>query len=292
MYLGLEVLRSLDLFAPSVATLLSGHPTAFLYGSVAADIPVGKRYAPEERHPHTWAVGWEMYRQAGGDPCLRATALGYLCHLAADVAAHESFVPRMLLLTASTRGVGHSYWEHRMDVEVGGEHLRLARSLVLELDHTRSDDLMDRVLARTLFSFETNRRIFQGVVRLMDHDRWHTLFDALVDVSRWELPSDQVDGQLRNAFALTAGFLRAWGGSEAARRDPTGRLALGRAKRIRRRILRREGLTAGGTLRTAADRFYPLPNLDDGLWGRRGETPGTAERARRTLAVAPRRKAG
>lgn len=294
VHLGLEILGSLNLFSPALASLLSANALDFLYGSVAADIPVGKRYAPEDRHPHAWHVGWEMYGAAGDDPALRAAALGYLSHLAADVTAHEVFVPRMLLLTASTKGVGHSYWEHRMDGEVGEDAIRMARSLVLERDHRRADRLLDSVLDRTLLSFRANRRIFSGMVRVLDDDRWQTFFDALVDVSRWDLEASTARTFMRHTFHGVAEFLREMEDAPVTRRDPTGEEELGRAKRLRRRVLRRDGLSAQPGLSRAADRHFPVPDgRDIGLWRRRGQTAGLAERTRdRLLAPARRRLAG
>ena len=49
---------------------------------------------------------------------LKAMGLGYLTHLAADTIAHNLFIPRQLVLTSSTAGLGHSYWEARMDTHL------------------------------------------------------------------------------------------------------------------------------------------------------------------------------
>lgn len=291
VYLGLELLGSLDLIAAPTAALLSAHPVEFLYGSVAADIPLGKQYADDERHPHAWNTGWEMYEAAGGDSALRAAAVGYLTHLAADANAHEVFVPRMLLLTASTRGVGHSYWEHRMDGEMGEDNIRLARSLVLERDHRRADELMDGVLDRTLLSFRANRRIFNGMVRFLDDDRWQTFFEALLDVSRWELETSTARTFMRDAFHNVAEFLRDREDARITERDPTGEEELGRAKRLRREVLRRDGLSAQPGLARAADHHFPVPDTRDiGLWRRRGRTAAVAGSARRALLGPARRR--
>lgn len=291
VYLGLELLASLDLVAPAVASLLSAHPVEFLYGSVAADIPIGKRYAADERHPHAWSTGWEMYGEAGPDSALRASAVGYLTHLAADVTAHEVFVPRMLLLTASSRGVGHSYWEHRMDREIAPEHLPLARSLVLDRNNRDADELLDRVLDRTLLSFSANRRIFHGMVRMLDDDRWQTFFGALTDISRWELEPPVARSLMRSTFAGAVSFLRGGRASDVVERDPTGEAPLDLAKSVRRRILRREGLASRPALRDAADRLYPIPKEED-VWRERGTTPLVAERAREAILPDLRRLAG
>jgi hypothetical protein len=68
------------------------YPKDFLYGSVAADISLAKKYVPEGRHCHHWHIGEEIFETAETER-LRAVGLGYLSHLAADTIAHNFFVP-------------------------------------------------------------------------------------------------------------------------------------------------------------------------------------------------------
>lgn len=291
VYLGLEILRSLDLLPASAAALLSGHALEFLYGNLAADISMAKRYAPADWHPHAWHVGEEMLAAAGDDPALRAGALGYLSHLSADVVAHESFVPRMLLLTSSTGAVGHSYWEHRMDVAVGPEYTRLARSLVTEFDHSRVDDLLDSVLASTLFTFRTNRRIFRGMIRLADYQPWQSLFDTVIEASRWDLEPEETAFYRRSAFESCTSYLILGRDSPTATGDPTGESALRLARRLRRQVLLVDSaVEPRKALRSAAERHFPLATPDLGLWTVRGSTSSVGDRAEgRLLArAAPR----
>lgn len=291
VFLGLELLGSLNLVAPGLATLLSSHALEFLYGSLAADIPQGKRYASQD--PHTWKVGFEVFEAAEDDEPLRAAAAGYLSHLAADVVAHGSFLPRMLLLTSSTRALGHSYWEHRMDAAVGSEHARLARHLVTGFDHGEIDALLDRVISRTLFSFETNRRIFRGMVRIADDQRWQSVFDTLIENSRWDLREDEVDVYVRRTFDALVSLLARWEDARVTDRDPTGREALTRAKQVRRQILLQasweswDELGPGTSLQRAADRFFPLPESRNGNWERKGGTSDVAAETRRRLEAVP-----
>ena len=159
--IGEAVLSSLHLLPASVAAILRAHPTAFLYGSVAADISFAKKYAAVGRHCHHWHMGEEIFLGAESE-ALQAVGLGYLSHLAADTVAHNYYVPRRLLMTRTTHAVGHTYWEYRMDVLLGRRFGAGAREVVLVHDHSAADELFDRVLSRTLFSFRTNRRIFRG----------------------------------------------------------------------------------------------------------------------------------
>src|SRR3569833_4416178 len=77
VFLGDAVMRSLALLPPAVAALLREFPHDFLYGSLAADTSIAKKYVPVGRHCHSWNVGMENLDQAKDEP-LQAFALGYL----------------------------------------------------------------------------------------------------------------------------------------------------------------------------------------------------------------------
>lgn len=279
VFLGTELLRSLNLVPQAVASLLFAHPIEFLYGNLAADISMAKKYAPVGRHCHHWHVAREIDEAADGDPALKATTLGYLCHLAADVVAHNVFVPRMLLVASSTRALGHSYWEHRMDAHMGSGHLTLARRIVTEYDHSKADALFDQVLSHTLFSFRTNRRIFRGLIRIQDVQRWHDIFDAVIDASRWDLHEDEVSRYMASSFDDMVGLLNQGESSRAASKDPTGDDALASSKRLRLGILRHELTATAPQLERAADEHFAVPSGESTLWGKRGETSELAGEA-------------
>ena len=212
VFLGEAVIRSLTLLPDSVADLLRAFPYDFLYGSIAADTSIAKKYAPVGRHCHSWAVGLEILDGARDEP-LRAFALGYLSHLAADSVAHNYFVPKQLAVTSSTSSLGHSYWESRFETHLGDGHSRTARDLIL-LDHGRSDALLDRILSPTIFSTTTNRRIFRGMVVVADSESWQRIFHVMKDNSRWDLGEDDVGRYVDRSFDFIIDFLRRMDSSE------------------------------------------------------------------------------
>ncbi|MGH7670531.1 MAG: zinc dependent phospholipase C family protein, partial [Gemmatimonadaceae bacterium] len=162
VFLGDAVLHSTQLLPSAIADLLRAFPYDFLYGSIAADTSIAKKYAAVGRHCHSWDVGFDIHEAATDEP-LRAFALGYLAHLAADSVAHNYFVPMQLTVTSSTSSIGHSYWESRFETHLGERYSRQAHDLIL-LDHAMSDLLLDGILSPTLFSTHTNRRLFRGMV--------------------------------------------------------------------------------------------------------------------------------
>src|SRR5947207_2297624 len=190
IFLGEAVMRSLSLLPSSIAELLSAYPYDFLYGSIAADTSIAKKYAAAGRHCHSWNVGFEIHDNAESEP-LRAFGLGYLAHLAADTVAHNYFVPHQLAITSTTTALGHSYWESRFDTHIGERYSRRAREVIL-LDHSASDEHLDRILSPTIFSTPTNRRIFRGMVYVADTESWQRVFHLVSENSRWDLQQKDV----------------------------------------------------------------------------------------------------
>jgi hypothetical protein len=269
VYIGSAVLNSLFLLPPALRAVLAAHPADFLYGSVAADISLAKKYVPEGRHCHNWHIGEEIFECADTDR-LRAVGLGYLAHLAADTVAHNTFVPRQLLLTSSTKALGHSYWEARMDLQLGEGYGAVARAVVMNQDHSAADALFDRVLSATLFSFRTNRRIFRGMIRIQDSDRWHSVFGNVIQRSRWTLPDDVVRDYVERTFDYVVDYLSRRGEAIAASLDPIGERNLSISKRLRRAAIR-EGNRDPVVLARAADSHFPMPDAPFGYWARRGD---------------------
>lgn len=254
VFLGDALLRHLALLPTAMAELLAAYPADFLYGSIAADTSIAKKYAEVGRHCHSWRVGLEIHADAESD-ALCAFGLGYLAHLAADVVAHNFFVPRQLAVTSSTTALGHSYWESRIDTHLGDPWPRRAREL-LSLDHSAADGHLDRILSPTLFGTPTNRRIFRGMVYVTDTDSWQRIFQLVSENSRWDLSDAEVGRYMARSFDFIVDLLNRWDNSEAVRYDPSGDASLREAKKVRRQA-RREG----GDVRAAleADRMFGMP---------------------------------
>jgi hypothetical protein len=259
VYLGEAVLRSLGTLPGAIADLLRAFPYDFLYGSIAADTSMAKKYVPTGRHCHSWTVGFEIHDAAKDEPT-RAFALGYLSHLAADAIAHNHFVPMQLAVTASTSALGHSYWESRFETHLGPACARQARDVIL-LDHSGADALLDRILSPTIFSTHTNRRIFRGMVHAADNEGWQRIFAMMTENSRWDLADQDVARYLDRAYDMIVDFLIRTDRSAAFQLDPSGDDALRLAKQVRRDALR-----SGGTERVQEEavRHFSLPAAEPG----------------------------
>jgi hypothetical protein len=185
--------------------------------------------------------------------------------------ARNLFVPRQLLTTSTTQAVGHTYWEHRIDIRVGEDYLTKARHLVMGNDHSEADALCDKVLSNTIFSFRTNQRILGGMVQFSDNDRWRQVFDQVLKRSRFDLPPRVVSAYHALSFEYVIDCLVAGVNSQPANLDPIGELNLKLAKKVRRLVLVRGDAEDEAHLHANADEFFPLPEDDFVFWPRREE---------------------
>lgn len=275
IYLGESVLANLSALPSAVADLLRAFPFDFLYGNIAADTSMAKKYAPVGRHCHAWHVGREIFELAHTDG-LRAFGLGYLSHLAADTVAHNFYVPHQLVLTSSTAALGHSYWESRLETHLGERYPRTAKSVILQ-DHGVSDAHLDAILSPTLFSMRTNRHLFRGMVHLTENQSWQWVFQLIAENSRWDLPSDDVERHMALAFEYVMEGL-AEDDAPPHRLDPAGDKALGLAKQMRRRALQVGGRTDPERIRATAEEHFGLPDASLDFWrGARAAKPWREE---------------
>jgi hypothetical protein len=236
IFLGEAIMRSLALLPASIAQVIASFPYDFLYGSIAADTSIAKKYAAAGRHCHSWNVGLEIYAKADAES-MQAFGLGYLAHLAADTVAHNYFVPHQLAITSTTAALGHSYWESRIDTHVGERFARRAKEIIL-LDHAASDGHLDRILSPTIFSTRTNRRIFRGMVYVTDTESWQRIFQMVSEKSRWDLAQQDVGAYMARSYDYIVDFFNRFDSAEPYLLDPSGELALREAKRVRRAALR------------------------------------------------------
>jgi hypothetical protein len=263
VFLGESVLANLAHLPDTVAALLRAFPYDFLYGNIAADTSIAKKYAPVGRHCHAWHVGQEIYDLAQTE-ALRAFGLGYLAHLAADTVAHNFFVPRQLVVTSRTIALGHSYWESRFETHLGEHYARSAMD-VIRLDHTAADAHLDAILSPTIFSVRTGRRLFRGMVGLAETQSWQKAFRAVAEASRWDLADEQVEGHMAVSFQLIMEMLACRDGT-ARRLDPSGEASLRLAQRMRIDVLRSRIPFDLGRLTAVADEHFSLPDHPVPYW--------------------------
>jgi len=226
--------RHLEDFNPALRTLLATYPNDFLYGCLSADITVGKKFTHYLRNCHSWNMGKKVLESAQSDR-EKACAWGYLVHLAADCVAHSYFIPYKTVRTFNTSLHNHAYWEMRIEARIPHQVWTLAREVAAG-DNRDNDRMLRSVLARTLFSFGTNKRIFNSIILLSQIERWQKGLQLIDNRSRWVLDEDDLIDYLELANKAAYSLLAEGEASPYLKADPTGERALRAASAIRRNL--------------------------------------------------------
>lgn len=240
---GSQALGDLTIAGAGLQETLRKHRLEYLFGCIGADITQAKKYTRQmQYHCHSWIVGWQLVERAES-AAQRAFAYGYLSHLVSDVYSHNHFVPTQLVVSYEARALRHVYWEARFDALQEREYRRLLREL-MGLRFPECEDLLGEVVARTLFSFSTNKRIFNSLMGWQQFDQWQSLVSHVSVRSRFPLPADVVPSYNRACVAAIHDLFRRGRRSYTQREDPTGTEAITRAKDLRGKLklLRRRRL--------------------------------------------------
>ncbi len=234
LQLGSHVLTHLESLPPLLQTLLSAHPNDYLYGCISADITLGKKFTHYLQHCHSWRMGKKVLESARSAR-QKACAYGYLSHLAADTVAHSFFVPFKMVRTFNTVLLKHAYWEMRCEAHLDPETWELARSIARK-NYSDNDTLMRSVLSDTIFSFDTNKRLFNSLLLLNRLQQWQKVLRSLDNNSKWVIHEEDVAEYLTLAKEATLSILADGEESPFWKADPTGERALNASKMIRKNL--------------------------------------------------------
>ena len=230
--LALSSLDSGSLLLPSIARVITTFPIEYMYGCLSADFFIGKgKQKSRKKNPHTWDGGLKFLKEACDDR-ETAYALGFLSHLAADVIAHNFFVPNLLSVYPGRGRMGHLFWEIRSDYLIGSAYTRIARG-VLEMDHQICDDLLKLIGGRRKNGFKAGKGFFAQTVRFSD--RLHATRDHFFEprVIRWRHFHGYLALMLDLSRSLVNDLLKHPETSPCFLHDPMGRHNLLLAKKKR-----------------------------------------------------------
>jgi zinc dependent phospholipase C len=268
LQVGMSILANSGFLPAATAALLAAHPLDYLYGCIAADIIVGKKYTHYLLNCHRWDVGRKVLQSARSDS-ERACAYGYLSHLAADSIAHNYFVPYKIMRSFASVTMKHTYWEMRFETFVRKDVWERAQD-VCRSDQRVNDTLLRGVVAPTLFSFGTNKRIFNSIMLLSRLEKWQKVMQTLSHNSRYQLAEDDRVEYLRMVEDSVRDFLQHPAESELLMTDPTGERALAMAEALRKnlrllykcgRLTKAEGLEQVEALKKNLRRALHKPEL-------------------------------
>ena len=231
---GSWILDNLNLLPRSLALVLSAHPNDYLYGCISADITLGKKYTHYLRNCHSWRMGLKILERSETDSH-RSCAYGYLSHLAADTVAHSYYVPFKLMQTYNTVLLKHAYWEMRFEAHVAPEIWPLARSIGRK-NFSENDKLMRGILADTIFSFGTNKKLFNSLLLLNRLQQYQKVLRSLAKSSKWAITPEDEKEYLGLTNEATLSVLQDLNHSPYRKADPTGERALNSANMIRKNL--------------------------------------------------------
>ncbi|MFH0799214.1 MAG: zinc dependent phospholipase C family protein [Pseudomonadota bacterium] len=230
----LAAIAKVSLAAPFIRELIRRFPDAFIYGATSPDIVVGKKYAGYLHHCHNWRIGWLILHEAKSD-CQRAAAYGYLMHLAADVVGHNYYIPVKIVRSYTARLLSHTYWEMRFDLGVSDEAWRRIKKVRHE-NIEEFDSLLERVLSKTLFSFSTNKRIFNTILILQKMQGLRSSLKLYASHSRFGIEDENRRHYADLTMESTMEFLAHPESAACLHVDPTGVRRLAYAKDLRRNL--------------------------------------------------------
>jgi Zinc dependent phospholipase C len=238
-----QALQALGPVQPSLRQVLQDFANEFLYGSLAADIVVGKNMAKYLYHCHNWRVGFNVFKhaRAGAE---QAVALGFLSHLAADTVAHNYYVPFKTVASYHKRNTKHAYWELRYDQRMDRGLSLVAREVTARV-YRNHDDYLERMLSgASVLPFGVSKQLFRSLLATARLGRFHHVSRlALARERNLVLEPDLVVETNQLAVEGIVGMLAEGERSLAARADATGarniRIAQDLRKQLREKTTRR-----------------------------------------------------
>ncbi len=234
LQLGSAVLNNLQSINPAIAAILSEYPNDFLYGCIAADIIIGKKFTHYLQHCHRWSIGLKILHHTESR-LQKACAYGYLTHLAADTIAHNYFVPFKVMRSFSTLTLKHTYWEMRFESFVDREMWEIGKKVSME-HYKLNDALLRNVVSGTLFSFDTNKRIFNSILLVSRLKKWQKVLKTLSNSSRYALEAGERNDYATLAEEAVFDILNKLEHSRFFKADPTGERALLTADAVRKNL--------------------------------------------------------
>lgn len=263
LQVGLEALKNIGSFEHGLRMVLQGFPYHYLYGCIAADIIFAKGLAKVHEHSHNWSVAFSVLEEASSPP-QESFAYGYLSHLAADTVAHNYYIPGCVVKSYSAKTLRHLYWEVRFDAWAKRSLWDLSKEIATLPQHEEDDELLERVVKRTLFSFKTDKRIFHGLLVLNRIEQWQKMLSNLSEKSPWKLANEDVNKYRGLSCQTTLDFLTHLEKAECIQMDPIGTNALLSAKWMRKnlRMLDRNGKLEPGLYLQALRSLEPESSID------------------------------
>jgi hypothetical protein len=218
--IGLKIIDEITHILPAVARVIQAYPLQYLYGSLAADFFVGKGQKKKEGHSHNWETGFKFFEETANDS-EAAYGYGFFSHLAADVVAHNYFIPELIHAASTWKRAGHIYWEAKADQSLGPSYTRMARDL-LSIGDLNCDHLLRSAVRTSRNGFKTRKHLFTQTVRLSDFLSYSQSLGLVNRGFHYQISEEYLAFMINLSYRLVKDFLTRLGSSPCVFYDPIG----------------------------------------------------------------------
>ena len=215
-----SILDSLGNILPNIAVILKQFPLEYIYGNLAADFFIGKGNKRKEGHSHNWEAGFSILGDSESER-EAAYAYGFLSHLAADVVAHNYFVPDLIYRFIMLKKLGHFYSEAVADKSAGSFYLKMAAD-ILSKKHLECDKMLKSAVLANSNGLKAKRHIFTQSVKVTDYLYDSPQFTFIYNHLRYKIPADYIESMMTLSYKLVKDLLSNTSSSKCLSHDPIG----------------------------------------------------------------------
>lgn len=202
--------------------LIKKYKKYFLYGTIAPDITLGKKYIREaEKHCHGWNTAFLILKNASNEQ-EKAVAYGYLVHLASDVIAHNYYVPKELLVSFGFRGLSHTVSEIKADMILHKETRGIIEEL-LKVDFSEENKFISQNISKAILPFGVNRRIFEYSLKGSKSSYLKKAVTGRFSYEKWVIEKKELlEEYYEISYKLSLDILTNMENSKIIKYDPNG----------------------------------------------------------------------
>ena len=215
-----NIIGSCAQILPSIASIVQSFPHEYIYGGISADFFIGKGQKKKKGHSHNWETGFKFLSEANNKK-EAAYAYGFLSHLAADVIAHNYFVPDLIHRVSKWKRIGHFYSEAVADRFVDPVYLKILKD-VLAMDHLDCDRMLKSAAVRNSYGLKTKKRIYTQSVKISDYLYCLPVFSDLEISSSYNVEDEYMAFMIELSFRLVKDLLSYPDSSACLSHDPIG----------------------------------------------------------------------
>lgn len=216
--------RTLDSAAsllPNVAAIIQTYYLEYIYGNLAADFFVGRLQKENSHHSHDWETGFKFLKHARSEK-EAAYAYGFLSHLAADVIAHNYFIPDTIYRISFPKLMSHIYTEMIVDTSVGPVYFQMAKD-VLSMKKLSCDGLLTKTIPDTRNTIKARRHLFTQSLKLSDSISCSPTISFLTRGSLIQISKKTMDFMIHLSYSLIRDVLNDPKSSQCFSFDPVGK---------------------------------------------------------------------